>query len=59
MPEEPTYGEQAKQSNHPVGSLGCPHCGITSTGDFYSTICQVCEKDMFEGIKKEVDGWDQ
>lgn len=42
-----TAGDIAQCYKVPIGTLGCPHCGQVVHGAITSTICCMCDKDMF------------
>ena len=46
-------GTVAKQYGLPVGTMGCPHCGVAVHGAIYSSTCRLCEIPFW----RDMDQW--
>ncbi len=46
-------GEVAQIYKHPVGMIGCPHCGVVVSGALCDTICKWCNKDFWTEMSEE------
>ena len=44
-------GKVAQKYKVPVGTIGCPYCGITRSGALDSPVCGFCGKGYWEDIK--------
>lgn len=52
--EDGTAGDVAKKYKHPVGNIGCMHCGATCHG-MLQPFCQMCGNPYWPNIKIEKD----